>query len=58
MLNGFDLTRIAVGDVVMVNDHAAAMLVREGWADSLGEVSDATRTEDRLKPRARDFKKP
>jgi hypothetical protein len=32
-LNGFDLTRIAVGEVVLVTDYAAAMLAREGWAE-------------------------
>jgi hypothetical protein len=33
ILNGFDLSGTAVGDVVVVNDDVAAMLAREGWAE-------------------------
>jgi hypothetical protein len=32
-LNGFDLTDAAVGDVLLVADDIAAMLIREGWAE-------------------------
>jgi hypothetical protein len=32
-LNGFDLTGVAVGDILLVNEEVAAMLVREGWAE-------------------------
>ena len=32
-LNGFDLTDAAVCDVLLVPDEAAAMLIREGWAE-------------------------
>ena len=33
MLNGVDLTKFAVGDVILVPEATAAMLIREGWAD-------------------------
>ena len=33
VLNGVDLTNFAVGDVILVPEATAAMLIREGWAD-------------------------
>ena len=33
VLDGFDLTNVAVGDVLLVTDEIAAMLIREGWAE-------------------------
>jgi hypothetical protein len=31
VLNGFDLSKFEVGDVIVVPDAIAAMLLREGW---------------------------
>jgi hypothetical protein len=33
VLNGVDLSNFAVGDVILVPEATAAMLIREGWAD-------------------------
>lgn len=33
ILNGFDLSNFRVGDTILVPDHIAAMLIREGWAE-------------------------
>jgi hypothetical protein len=33
VLNGFNLSRLEVGDVFVVPEAAAAMLIREGWAE-------------------------
>ena len=33
LLNGIDLSKVNVGDVVVVPEAAAAMLIREGWAE-------------------------
>jgi hypothetical protein len=41
MLNGVDLSRVQVGDVVFVPEAAAAMLIREGWAE-LAKPDDGT----------------
>jgi len=35
VLNGIDLTRIAVGDIVDLTAHDAALLVVEGWAQEV-----------------------
>ena len=32
-LNGLDLSRINVGDVVVLPERDAVMLIREGWAE-------------------------
>jgi hypothetical protein len=32
-LNGFDLSRVEVGDVLFLPEHVASMLIREGWAE-------------------------
>jgi len=32
-LNGLDLTRVEVGDVIYLPEPHAAMLIREGWAE-------------------------
>ena len=32
MLNGVDLSKVNVGDVMLVPEAVAAMLIREGWA--------------------------
>jgi hypothetical protein len=39
MLNGFDLSNVVVGDVLLVTDTVAAMLIREGWAEQLPVVA-------------------
>jgi hypothetical protein len=33
ILNGFDLSHVTVGDLVLVPDAAGAMIIREGWAE-------------------------
>lgn len=33
VLNGIDLSHIEVGDLVVVPEAVAAMLIREGWAE-------------------------
>lgn len=33
ILNGVDLSKIEVGDVITVSEVTAAMLIREGWAE-------------------------
>ena len=35
VLNGVDLSLVAVGDVIRVPEATAAMLIREGWAELL-----------------------
>jgi hypothetical protein len=37
VLNGVDLSHFAVGDVILVPEATAAMLIREGWADLVPE---------------------
>lgn len=32
MLNGVDLSKVEPGDVILVSEATAAMLIREGWA--------------------------
>ena len=32
-LNGLDLSRINVGDIVLLAERDAVMLIREGWAE-------------------------
>lgn len=51
-LNGFDLSRIGVGDTVELPDQTANMLIAERWAEPLttGRKSQAA---DRLKPSRR-----
>lgn len=50
-LNGFDLSGIRVGDVILVPERVAAMLIAEGWAEPVPEpppddsVSRRARTE-------------
>lgn len=41
MVNGVDLSKVKVGDVVVVPETVAAMLIREGWAEPVrgGEVA-------------------
>ena len=34
-LNGVDLSRVEVGDVLFLPEHVAAMLIREGWAERI-----------------------
>jgi hypothetical protein len=50
-LNGFDLTDAAVGDVLIVPDEVAAMLIREGWAEST--VIDRHNPPDSSSPKAK-----
>jgi hypothetical protein len=33
ILNSFDLSNVQVGDVILVPEATAAMLIREGWAE-------------------------
>jgi len=33
LINGTDLSKVDVGDVVVVPEAVAAMLIREGWAE-------------------------
>ena len=33
VLNGVDLSKVEVGDVIAVPEATAAMLIREGWAE-------------------------
>ena len=34
-LNGLDLSRVKVGDVLILSAEVAAMLIREGWAERI-----------------------
>ena len=34
-LNGLDLSMVNVGDVLILTTDAAAMLIREGWAERI-----------------------
>ena len=36
-LNGLDLSRVRVGDVLELSERDAAMLIREGWAEQVGD---------------------
>ena len=36
-LNGLDLSRVRVGDVLELSERDAAMLIREGWAERVGD---------------------
>ena len=36
-LNGVDLSRVRVGDVLELSERDAAMLIREGWAEQVGD---------------------
>jgi len=38
-LNGLDLTKVSVGDVIDVAPHYAAMLILEGWAAEVANSS-------------------
>ena len=33
VLNGLDLSKIEVGDIIVLPNAAAAMLIQEGWAE-------------------------
>jgi hypothetical protein len=37
-LNGIDLTKVSVGDIVHVKPHEAAMLIAEGWAEEVASA--------------------
>ena len=37
IVNGIDITSINVGDIVELPNAAAAMMVREGWAEVVSE---------------------
>jgi hypothetical protein len=43
LLNGVDLSKVSVGDVIIVPEATAAMLIREGWAELVPD--DPPRTE-------------
>ncbi|HET9469116.1 MAG TPA: hypothetical protein VFO48_11915 [Vicinamibacterales bacterium] len=36
-LNGVDLSRVRVGDVLELSERDASMLIREGWAEEVGD---------------------
>ena len=36
-LNGLDLSRVRVGDVLELSERDASMLIREGWAEQVGD---------------------
>jgi hypothetical protein len=36
-LNGLDLSRVNIGDVLLLPDSAASMLIGEGWAEAVPE---------------------
>jgi hypothetical protein len=40
VLNGVDLSRVNVGDVIYVPEATAAMLIREGWGELVAEPKD------------------
>lgn len=50
-INGVDLTRHDVGDVIEVPSHSALMLMGEGWGEPLD--SELLRSRDLSKPRVR-----
>jgi hypothetical protein len=35
IINGLDLSRINVGDIVVLPERDAVMLIREGWAEQV-----------------------
>jgi hypothetical protein len=37
-LNGLDLSRVSVGDVIDLPDRVAMMLIREGWAERIADL--------------------
>ena len=37
VLNGFDVSKIEVGDIIVVPEAIAAMLIREGWGELVSE---------------------
>ena len=39
VLNGIDLSKVAVGDIVLLPEAAAVMLIREGWAELVSDRS-------------------
>lgn len=49
IINGVDLTRHQVGDVIEVPSHTALMLMGEGWGEPL--ESELLRSRDLTKPR-------
>ena len=36
-LNGFDPSRVRIGDVLLLPDSVASMLIAEGWAEAVPE---------------------
>ena len=47
VLNGFDLAGVAVGDMLMVTQNIADMLIREGWAEPVSGASPPETSGDR-----------
>jgi hypothetical protein len=41
VLNGVDLSKVEVGDIIVVPEATAAMLIREGWAELVNGEKDA-----------------
>jgi len=38
VLNGIDLSKISVGDIILLPEAAASMLIREGWAELVTDM--------------------
>jgi len=41
-INGIDLARVSVGDIVELKNAQAILLIREGWAEPLDDESSNT----------------
>lgn len=37
MLNGIDLSKVSVGDILLVSESIATMLICEGWGELVGD---------------------
>jgi hypothetical protein len=44
ILNGVDLSKVQVGEVIHVPEAVAAMLIREGWAELVNGSIASTRS--------------
>jgi hypothetical protein len=42
VINGIDLSKVEVGDIVELPNAAAAILIREGWAELVNGEKDAS----------------
>ena len=53
VLNGVDLSKFSVGDVLLLPESVAAMLIAEGWAESVAEKSSNPADHSQGGPRLR-----